>query len=170
MQCLSNNAHLARTIDLSVQGLRSPLIRQIADQGHRAVSRKIRSRPSSTCRARYGDSEELRTQKKALEALLKTSKDTDGMQLLPSACASSIRSSAGFGGIFCAQAMSKLRRSSPSSPPSETCPCGEYSLPHYQGPKPSIMSMSHITLPCLGNSWMGPSHSVLGICTSLAAV
>ncbi len=83
MQSLSNNAHLSTMSNLSVQRLHSPLTHQIADQCHRAASRKVRSRPPFTCRARYGDSEELRTQKKALEALLKTSKDTDGMQVPP---------------------------------------------------------------------------------------
>ena len=80
MQTLNMNAHNPRPFDLPVQGLHSPLIRQIADHSQRGVPQKLRNRPTSTCRARYGDSEELRTQKKALEALLKTSKVADGRQ------------------------------------------------------------------------------------------
>ena len=61
------------------------MTRQIADQYQITLSRKVRIRPSLICRARYGESEELRSQKKALEALLKTSKEADGViaSLLP---------------------------------------------------------------------------------------
>ena len=79
MQALNNSALTSRPRDIYIQGLCNPLTRQTADHCQTSVSRKSRSRPLLTCRARYGDSEELRTQKKALEALLKTSKEADGM-------------------------------------------------------------------------------------------
>ena len=72
------NADIFRPLGSPIHNIHSPLRFQIADHFQTTCSRKNRNRSNFSCQARFSDSEELRKQKKALEALLKTSKEAEG--------------------------------------------------------------------------------------------
>ena len=76
-QVLNNNVHLFKPSCSTAGRQHYPLVQQIVTQRSQPLQWiGARRKPGISCNARYGDDEELRNQKKALEALLRTYKET----------------------------------------------------------------------------------------------